>query len=218
MALPNLFLLAADDPSRLLQVLRESPSLASSQDEQGYSLLHAAASYNHVELLRSLVQEFHVQVDLRDIDGETALYVAETIDCARLLVEELNADMTIRSSEGKTALQKITEEDEFPHVAVYLRTKELENLAAGDQKSGAQNHVSASSEIPSLPDGFSVKFSTVAPEEIGDVLDSDMKQKIEQLASRPDFDTDVGQNALRELVKDVLKSKETERNTRQKTI
>lgn len=215
MALPNIFLLAADDPSRLLQVLRETPSLASSQDEHGYSLLHAAASYNHVDLLRSLVQEFSVHVDLKDIDGETALFVVESVDCARLLIEELHADITIRGSEGKTALQKIVEEDEFPQVAVYLRTKELENAVKGCQKVVASHHMSAP---PQLPEGFSVNFSTIAPEDAGEVVDLDMKRKIEQLASRPDFNTEIGQNALRELVKDVLRNEETERNTRQRIV
>jgi hypothetical protein len=64
-------------------------------------------------LLRTLVNEFHVNVDLVDEDGETALFVAETVDCAKFLVEELHADLTIRNEEGKTAREKVVEEGEF---------------------------------------------------------------------------------------------------------
>ena len=130
----NLFLLAADNSPQLLLLLRANPALASSQDEHGYSLVHAAASYNHLDLLRILVHEFHVNVDLKDEDGETALFVAETIDCTKILVEELHANITVRGEEGKTAREKIEAEGDFPEVAVYLRVRELES--SGSQVNG----------------------------------------------------------------------------------
>ena len=77
---PNPFLLAADNSPELLPLLRENPALASAQDDHGYSLIHAAASYNHLNLLRTLVRELHVDVDLKDEDDETALFVVETPD------------------------------------------------------------------------------------------------------------------------------------------
>lgn len=120
----NPFLLAADNSPALLPLLRENPSLASEQDSHGYSLVHAAASYNHLDLLRTLIREFNVDVNLRDEDDETALFVVETVEAARALVEELGADITIKGSEGYTAFQKIVEEGDFPEVAEYLKTKE----------------------------------------------------------------------------------------------
>src|SRR6478735_11436939 len=120
MATPNPFLLAADNNPTLLPLLREKPALASSQDEHGYSLVHAAASYNHLDLLRALVREFNVDVDLKDEDNETALFVVETQDAAQVLVEELGANINHRGSEGLTAREKIEAEAEFPAVAEYL--------------------------------------------------------------------------------------------------
>jgi ankyrin repeat protein len=100
MAQNNPFLLAAENSPRLLPLLRSNTSLASKQDDHGYSLLHAAASYNHVELLRSLVNEFQVYINLKDEDGETCLFVTETVLIAQCLVEEFHIDVEVRSDEG----------------------------------------------------------------------------------------------------------------------
>src|SRR5262245_52909038 len=91
----NPFLLAAQTPSpdsRLIPLLQSNPPLASAQDAHGYSLLHAAASYNHAELLKTLVEDFHVDVNLLDEDHETCLFVTESLEVAKLLVETLGVD------------------------------------------------------------------------------------------------------------------------------
>lgn len=101
------FLLAADNSPALLPLLRQHPPKASKQDEHGYSLLHAAASYNHIPLLRSLVNEFDVDVNLKDEDGETCLFVTESVPVATCLVEELHLDTSITNDDGLTAVEKI---------------------------------------------------------------------------------------------------------------
>ena len=210
----NPFLLAADSDPRLLPLLRANPSLASSQDDHGYSVMHAAASYNHLDLLRALVDEFQVNVDLKDEDGETALFVAETMDCAKLLVEELHADITIRNDEGKTAREKLVEEGDFPEVAVYLRVKELEAQGEGVHSGAAPNEVQAP---PPLPEGASVNIGSMAPEEVGEVVDTEFRRRIEELAAREDFQSKEGQRQLRELVTEALRGEVNERDVRQRT-
>lgn len=208
----NVFLLAADNPTDLLPLLRENPALASSQDEHGYSLMHAAASYNHLELLRALVNELHVDVNIKDEDGETALFVAETVDCAKILVEELHTDISIISDEGKTAREKFVEENDFPEVAVYLRVKELESQVNG---------VSTSNGIhppPPLPENVTVNIGTMAEEEAGEVVDPEFRRRIEELAAREDFQGEEGQRALRELITEALRGEVgQEREVRQRT-
>src|SRR4051794_27607014 len=112
MATPNLFLLTADQPDVLLSLLSNRPHLALTQDETGYSLLHAAASYGHDSLLRQLVQLYNVSPNVLDGDGETALYMAETVDIAKILVEELGVDWKVKSKEGMTAREMIESEGE----------------------------------------------------------------------------------------------------------
>lgn len=203
---PNPFLLAADNSPQLIPLLRQDPPLASSQDEHGYSLVHAAASYNHLDLLRVLVNELHVNVDLKDEDGETALFVAETIDCAKLLVEELHANVLVRGNEGKTARERIEEEADFPEVAVYLRIKELEHTSGQVDGQGAVNIQSESHPPPPIPDGISVNFGTMDPgEDPGEVVDPEFRRKIEELAQREDFQGEEGQRQLRELITEAIR-------------
>ncbi|TVY82005.1 Ankyrin repeat-containing protein [Lachnellula suecica] len=213
----NPFLLAADNPSQLLTLLRNDPSIASTQDEHGYSLLHAAASYNHLDLLRALVNELHVNVDLKDEDGETALFVVETADCAKVLVEELHADIKIRSTEdGQTAREKMAEEDGFPEVAVYLRMKELEAGIAGTN--GVPEPTTNGGHPPPLPEGVQINLGAMAPEEAGELADPEFRRRIEELASREDFQGEDGQRELRTLIEEALRGEVgEERNVRSRT-
>ncbi|KAI8956315.1 hypothetical protein F4801DRAFT_11744 [Xylaria longipes] len=201
---PNPFLLAADNSPALLPLLRENPALASQQDEHGYSLIHAAASYNHLDLLRTLVQEFKVDVNLRDEDEETALFVVETVDAAKVLVEELGAEVMIKGSDGYTARQKITEEDDFPDVAEYLKIKEAER--ARDLLNGTNGEpVQDSSDMPPLPEGLNFSVSAVNPAENDESeVDPEFRRRIEELAQREDFHSEEGQAALRALVQDAI--------------
>lgn len=195
----NPYLLAADNPAALLTLLSENPSLASGQDEHGYSLIHAAASYNHLDLLRSLVHEFNVNVNIRDEDQETALFVVETIEAAKVLVEELKIDVAARNEEGQTAMEKISEEGDFPQVAVYLRTIELGGLPNGSGVNGETE------ELPPPPEGMTVSMGTMAPTEDGEgEVYPEFRRRIEELAERDDFHTEAGQAELRRLVQDAI--------------
>ncbi|ROV95199.1 hypothetical protein VMCG_08583 [Cytospora schulzeri] len=205
---PNPFLLAADNPAALLDLLREDPSIASGQDEHGYSLLHAAASYNHLDLLRALVNDFNVPVDLRDEDSETALFVVETVEAARVLVEELGLDVGITGDEGQTAHQRIEQEGDFPEVAEYLASKESNGVNGTSVNGG---------DLPPVPQGLSVNFGTMPEGEIAEASpDPEFRRRIEELAAREDFDTDAGQAALRRLVMEAVAGEELaeDRNVR----
>jgi hypothetical protein len=210
----NPFLLAADRPAELLPLLQANPELASQQDEHGYSLVHAAASYNHLDLLRALIIDFEVDVNIRDEDNETALFVVETAEAAKVLVEELGADITAVGYEGKTARLRLEEEAEFPEAAAYLASKE-----SGDISASAENLAAIVGNAPPLPEGVSINVGTMAPEEVGDnEVDEEFRRQIEELAARPDFQGEEGQAKLRELVIKALQGQTgEEREVRQRT-
>ncbi|CAN8101715.1 unnamed protein product [Discula destructiva] len=208
---PNPFLLAADSPQQLLALLAESPHLAAEQDDHGYSLLHAAASYNHLAVLRTLVTEFGVPVALRDEDAETALFVVETVDAARVLVEELGLDWALRNDEGLTARERIDAEGDYPAVAEYLRDREVHGAGGAQPQrvvngAGAVNElvVNGDGELPPVPQGLEVAFGTMNEEEGADVAVPELRRRIEELAAREDFHTDAGQAALRRLVEEAI--------------
>ncbi|KAL6868884.1 hypothetical protein ACO1O0_000207 [Amphichorda felina] len=196
---PNPFLLAADDSPELLPLLHENPALASSQDDHGYSLVHAAASYNHLDLLRALIREFNVDVNLKDEDDETALFVVETPEAAKVLIEELGADPLHKGSDSLTAREKIEQEGDFPNVASYLATIESDRVV----QETAANAIPES--IPPPPEGLRVTLGTMdQPEDIPIEVDSEFRRRIEALAQRDDFNTPQGQADLRRLVEDAV--------------
>lgn len=216
MSPPNPLLLAADKPAQVLTLLRQQPALASVQDEHGYSLLHAAASYSHVELLRSLLSEFHVDVNLKDEDGETALFVCETQECAKILVEEFYIDTSVRGEEGMTAREKIVAEEEFPEVAVYLMVNEFGSVEGANGTNGSATDIIG--RPPPLPEGVKIDIGTMSEADIGtNAPDPEFRRRIEELAARPDFEGDEAQMELRQLVAEALGSQnEEERNVRQR--
>lgn len=202
----NPYMLASDNSPKLLPLLRTNPALASAQDEHGYSLLHAAASWGHVELLRTLVHEFKVDINMTDEDGDTCLFTAESIDIARCLVEDLKIDVTIRNHEGATAAEAIANEDSFPEIAAYL--KNLTATGTGNEDGNdTATATAATNPTPGLPSNVAVNYSHVLPEEITDESsepDMEFRRRIEELVSKDDLETPQGQAQLRELVEDAL--------------
>ncbi|KAF2145580.1 uncharacterized protein K452DRAFT_283932 [Aplosporella prunicola CBS 121167] len=198
---------APDNPAAVLAALSQRPDLASARDANGYSLVHAASSYNQLSLLRALVQQYGADVNMRDDDNETPLFAAETVEAAQCLVEELGADQAARNHDGQTPEDKIDAEADFPLVAAYLRTR-----AGGDPNAAAHvvNNAAADGQQlrhpPPLPNGIKVNMSQVvedAPEDVGEV-DPEFRRRIDELAARDDFQSDEGQAQLRQLVMEAL--------------
>ncbi|KAJ0424621.1 hypothetical protein BJY00DRAFT_276022 [Aspergillus carlsbadensis] len=203
MTQPNPYVLAADNPSAVLALLQSNPSIASNQDEHGYSLLHAAASYGHIDLLRALVQQYNVNVNLLDEDGETCLFVTENIDIAKCLVEELEIDYNIKNDEGFTAQESIESDGSFPQIAAYLRQVAGMPGTVADGLSATD----ALNPAPPLPPNIQVNLGTVSEQEANagtNEVDPEFKRRIDELAAREDFHSEATQNQLRQLVMDAI--------------
>lgn len=210
MTTPNIFILAADNSPQLLPLLRSSPSLASSQDEHGYSLLHAAASYAHNDLLRAVVHEFNVSPSIRDEDGETPLFVVETVETAQILIEELHCDPAQKNDEGLTAEEKIRSEGEFVVVADYLKEIRVKGQTDASSESREANSTQQDEEQrpPPLPPNVTVNMGTTTEEEVPEDVDPVFRAKIEELAAREDFQDEEGQRRLKELVTEAVRGVE----------
>ncbi|KAL8830467.1 MAG: hypothetical protein Q9170_005720 [Blastenia crenularia] len=209
MANPNVFILASDNSPQLLRLLNSKPSLASSQDEHGYSLAHAAASYSHHNLLRSLIHEYHVDPNIKDEDGEGPLFVVETVETAQILVEELHCDLGHRNDEGMTAEEKIRSEGEFVAVADYLkelRTRPGLSSSEGQEANGELE--TGGQRPPRLPQNVTVNMGTTTEDEVPEEVDPVFRAKIEELAARADFQDEDGQRRLKELVTEAVRGVE----------
>ena len=215
MPIPNVFILASDNSADLLPLLHSNPSLASSQDEHGYSLLHAAASYNHHDLLRTLVGDFHVNVNITDEDGETSLFVAETVETSKILVEELHCDTSLKNNEGSTAEEKIRTEGDFVTVADYLKTVVTRTTSGSSPTDMPDGHRPQEEEpLPPLPPNVTVNMGTTTEDEVPEEVDPAFRARIEALASREDFQGEEGQKQLRELVTDAVREVERDADGR----
>lgn len=208
---PNPFLLAADNSPALLPLLRQDSSAAAKQDDHGYSLLHAASSYNHISLLRALVNEFRVDVNLRDEDRETCLFVTESVAVATCLVEELHVDTRITNVDGLTAAEKIEEDGDFLDVASYLRRRSASGAGtdAGGMTlgTGDLSPIAARSRPPPLPANVSVDVGTMVDQEHNGETqqpDPEFRRRIEELAAKDDFHGEERQRELRALITDVV--------------
>lgn len=201
--------LVPDAPEQVLSLLSAHPHLASEQDGHGYSLLHAAASYSHLPLLRALVQTYRVSPDITDEDNETPLFVVESPAVAECLVTELGANMSWRNDEDQTAEEKIEAEGDWPLVAAYLRS-----AAGGSNADASAPAATAPSEDgvdgvrvpPPLPPNVRIDMSTVEASSIdeSEAPDPEFRRRIEELAARDDFQGEEGQRQLRELVTDAV--------------
>ncbi|KAF2722807.1 hypothetical protein K431DRAFT_244405, partial [Polychaeton citri CBS 116435] len=201
-SIDRLLNLVPDSPGQVINYLQSHPDLASKQDSHGYSLVHAATSYNQIELLRTLIQQFNVDPNIADEDDETALFNAENVEVARELLD-LGARLDARNSDGQTAAEKLDDEDEAPSVAEFLRT-------ASSSTTGAAAETNGVLRPPSLPDGVQVNVGTMDPGEEGEAPDPEFRRRIEELAAREDFHGEEGQRELRSLIEDAMRGVSSE--------
>ncbi|SMY20197.1 unnamed protein product [Zymoseptoria tritici ST99CH_1A5] len=204
-SIDRLLNLVPESSDTVLSYLQTHPDLALKQDAHGYSLVHAAASYGHTDLLRALVKDYNVDPNIKDEDGETALFSVEDVAMAKELIE-LGTDMNLRNDEGQLAAEKLDDPDEQPAVAAYLKeaagggstaTADIsESLSNGD---AAGHH-----PPPPLPQGLQLNVGTMRAGDAGEEPDPEFRRRIEELAARGDFDGEEGQRELRNLVMDAI--------------
>lgn len=76
------------------------------RDENGYSPLHAAVSYDHVGLAKVLLSHYGANADARDIeDGDSVLHVAISVEMCRVLVQAAPALLLARNREDRLPIE-----------------------------------------------------------------------------------------------------------------
>ena len=112
----NPWIAAGEGNLQLLQQILTQQNLSiNEQDENGYSFLHSASSYNQIPTVQWLLSQSQphqqtINVNIQDTDGDTPLHHCEYVDAARCLIEVGNVDFRIKNNEGKNALQVKEEE------------------------------------------------------------------------------------------------------------
>jgi len=110
------YMAASDGNLSLLQSSLTSLKLPiTARDENGYTLLQAAASYNRLDVLQWLLSSCSPPADgihllnAVDNDGDSALHYAATSQVAQFLITS-GIDHTLRNQKGQTALESKQEE------------------------------------------------------------------------------------------------------------
>jgi ankyrin repeat protein len=102
------------------------------QDAAGYSPLHAAASYDHIELARLLLDR-GADVHIKDEDGDTPIQVCESAGMFDLLVTH-GADPFLANYLGETLQQRLVDDQEhelLTHLLNYAMKKGLGDAGGG---------------------------------------------------------------------------------------
>ncbi|WVF72126.1 hypothetical protein IAT40_006938 [Kwoniella sp. CBS 6097] len=113
----NLWVASSDGDLERVQYLIESEGMTpNDKDSNSYTPMHAASSYAHFELLEYLLSKGG-NPNIQDDDGDTPLYVVESLEVARWLVEK-GADLAHENEEGLTAAEAL--EEDHPEISQYL--------------------------------------------------------------------------------------------------
>ena len=149
----NIWIAASDGREDLvLKFIKDSGSglTANSKDPNGYTPIHAAAAYGHVNLLKTLCNEYGGDINIKDNDGDTPLFHCEDVNTARVILEELGGHLDTVNEEGKTALQVLEEDNDFPELIDYLRVKSgLEPLQPGGNGASTGTNATGGFQLPS---------------------------------------------------------------------
>lgn len=165
-------------------------------DPQGYTAVHAAASYDHVELLEYLFSKGG-NANVQDGDGDTPLHHCESVDTARILVAH-GADWTLKNSEGQSPASYIVEEAEFPELGRYLQCLEAE----GDAERGWTLYSTKDTDGAQFEN--QVKAFLTAPEsELGPEM-AQQRQQLEVIMSNANLSEEDRDAQLKEYVMGIL--------------
>jgi ankyrin repeat protein len=194
----NIWVAAADNQYDIVQQYISSGQFtANSKDENGYTPIHAAVSYGHLELLQFLIDNGG-DINVQDNEGDTPLHHVEDLTTAKYLVEKLAADYKRKNNDNMTPGQYIEDDGEFPDVAQYLLSLSHDKPEQNDGGSFL-----SSLPVPGDIDGHQIRYTMeednenaqqLSPEEL-----EERRKKLEAVLT-----SENPEEALRELVQNAV--------------
>ncbi|OLY85569.1 Ankyrin repeat-containing protein [Smittium mucronatum] len=109
--------ISESDIGRVKEFVDNKTFSVDSQDDYGYSPLHAAASWKNPEIVEYLLEK-GANVAITDNDGDTPLHTCEDIECALLLLKA-GADPKVQNKSGinkkrmDLAIESVMENEEY---------------------------------------------------------------------------------------------------------
>ncbi|TID29944.1 hypothetical protein CANINC_001455 [Pichia inconspicua] len=188
----NIWVAAADNQIATVKSLIDSGKFSpNSADPNGFTPIHAAASYGNIELLRYLLQNGG-NVNIQDKDGDTPLHHAESVDIARILIGEFGADYKIKNNEGLDAKEFHIQDGEFPELIQFLNSLDQDG----------ENNVNISGGL-TLPNGEVVKaFLNNNEEETPEMVER--RKQVEAIFANSELSEEQRDEELRNYVSGVV--------------
>ena len=113
----------AESPKKTKDVILTKPFNINAVDSEGYSALHVAARYNHVELIKILLDN-GAKINLKSNAGETPLHVAcghRKFNAIKTLLTLSQVDIIdLKDNNGETVLFHAVKTDNLPLVNLLL--------------------------------------------------------------------------------------------------
>ncbi|KAH3679085.1 hypothetical protein WICMUC_001281 [Wickerhamomyces mucosus] len=174
----NIWIAAADNEINLVkQYITSGQYTANSKDPNGYTPIHAAVSYNNLDLLKILIREYSGDINIQDNEGDTPLHHVEDITTAKILIEEYKADFKIKNNDGEIPADYIEQDNEFPEVVQYLRSLNHENIINN-------NNVNILDTLPKdgeVIDGHKIKLSYQNDSDIHIDIDDTKREELRKI-------------------------------------
>ncbi|KAG1095040.1 hypothetical protein G6F42_018628 [Rhizopus arrhizus] len=136
----NLWVAAGDGQIDRVRELLESGVAVDGHDQFGYTAMHAAVSYNQIEMVKLLIEK-GANVNIEDFEKDTPLYVAENVEMAQLLLDN-GADPKHINEDGITPALTALEEG-WEEVAQFLANITKEKTEKQQQQQKQQKHNSS---------------------------------------------------------------------------
>lgn len=190
----NIWVAAADNQVKIVESYLDSGNFKPDvKDPNGYTPIHAAASYGHIGLLKTLISRGG-DINVQDNEGDTPLHHVEDVKTAKIMITELGADYKLKNNEGQTAADYIEEDDEFPELAQYLRS-----LAHDKAIAEQSNEFISSLPAPGMVDGHEIRYS-LENDAAGDHVDTPEEEEERRKKLEAIVNSENPEEALRELV------------------
>lgn len=155
----NIWTASADNQVKIVEAYLDSQDFTpNSKDQNGYTPIHAAASYGHIGLLRRLIERGG-DINIQDNEGDTPLHHVEDVKTAKVMIEELNSNWRIKNKEGQTAVDYLEEEDEFPELVNYLKSLHGEQAQRNQADSNSTNGFLDNLPPPGNVDGHNIRYT-----------------------------------------------------------
>ncbi|ETV92943.1 hypothetical protein, variant [Aphanomyces invadans] len=113
----NIWIAASDGNIEAVTAYLQSGTTVNAQDENGYTPLQAAVSYNHPELVQVLLGA-GASATLGDFDNETPLHFCESVEIAKILLRH-GADINAKNADMRTPLDSAMDDENEELVAFY---------------------------------------------------------------------------------------------------